>query len=824
MLAKIRNRSRNVGTICWATCLLLGITWSTGCTRQDPPASSAALPANDVLKLMLSAYRHADHYQDRGIVHLQYRRNGQSYEDQAPLAVSWQAPNRLRVQAYQVDVACNGVQLVGQIKDEATRDFDGQVVVRDAPSRLTLGELWEQDENLSLAFRQGLAGYPLQLDLLLSETPLAALMEDGIERTLLEPAKADGSMCHRVNVATDDGVFVLWVDQESFVLRRIEYPVATFAPEIAADKSVQDLRLTVECRAASFAKSPPESEFAFRVPTDAKRVKRFIPPPRELPSDLFGKTTAPFAFTSLAGDTVSDQTLADRIKVLVWFNNHPACESTIEQVNQIYQQYKSNDRIAINAVCAEASSFSNQQLAEVARTWHVDVPMVRDPQALGRDLFNVPWAPTVVVLDGQNVVQIYEVGANPNLVAELPQVLEQLLAGRDVAGDILDQFRRQRADYERALQRGEPDSPAALANGAAVASSSLPKLLQLRPLWTNTDLQATGNIVAVRDAQGTTRFLVHEGWRTITEIGGQGNLLARHKLDLPAKAAVSQVQTAVDGKGQRYYVAWSLRSPQVHVFDKGWNRVLSYPPAGVEHEGVQDALLGDLDGDGQLELHVGFWGTAGVHCVTLSGSRLWNNQDVTHVLSLMTSVPLDHRSTLWASSASGAVIRLDHHGRGERLAQHTGLLVHHLFRGTILGDTTPGDTTPGDTAAPYCGISYGSEGRRLAIGLGPDAGSLWRYSLPAESFGTQVRFVTSARLLDDHANHWLIAGGDGSLHIISQDGQFADHFRTGKPITGLAGGRLASAGIIVVSSQDGVRAWQVSPPATARAKSTGSEK
>ena len=107
-----------------------------------------------------------------GVVRLQYRRDGESYEDEAPLAVSWQAPNQLRVQAYQVEVACDGAQLMARIKDEATRNFDGQVVVRDAPRRLTLRELWEEDEILSLAFRQGLAGYPLQLDLLLSETPL----------------------------------------------------------------------------------------------------------------------------------------------------------------------------------------------------------------------------------------------------------------------------------------------------------------------------------------------------------------------------------------------------------------------------------------------------------------------------------------------------------------------------------------------------------------------------------------------------------------------------------------------------------------------------
>ncbi len=222
------------------------------------------------------------------------------------------------------------------------------------------------------------------------------------------------------------------------------------------------------------------------------------------------------------------------------------------------------------------SSFTDEQIRALCSTWQVELPIVRDLQALGRDLFHVPWAPTLVVLDGKDAVQIYEVGANPNLVAELPQVLEQLLAGEDVAGEILDQFRQEQATYERALQRGEPDLPTSLTSHAP-AATSLPKLLQLRPLWKNGELKATGNILALEDSPGGTRFLVYEGWRTITEIGGQGNLIARHELDLPPKAAVSQLQSAIDGSGQRYYVAWSLRSPQVHVFDAQWRRVLSYP-------------------------------------------------------------------------------------------------------------------------------------------------------------------------------------------------------------------------------------------------------
>lgn len=59
-------------------------------------------------------------------------------------------------------------------------------------------------------------------------------------------------------------------------------------------------------------------------------------------------------------------------------------------------------------------------------------------------------------------------------------------------------------------------------------------------------------------------------------------------------------------------------------------------------------------------------------------------------------------------------------------------------------------------------VTFGLEGRRLALGLTRDGESKWRYNLPVGAFGSQVRFVTSAPLLDADASHWLIAAADES--------------------------------------------------------------
>ena len=85
-----------------------------------------------------------------------------------------------------------------------------------------------------------------------------------------------------------------------------------------------------------------------------------------------------------------------------------------------------------------------------------------------------------------------------------------------------------------------PATLAGTATGGRAASA--PKCSSSDRCGTTANCKATGNVLAVRDPDGATRFLVHEGWRTITEIGGQGNLMARHELDLPPQAAVSQLQ------------------------------------------------------------------------------------------------------------------------------------------------------------------------------------------------------------------------------------------------------------------------------------------
>ncbi len=204
-------------------------------------------------------------------------------------------------------------------------------------------------------------------------------------------------------------------------MRRIEYPPAAFAPEMAQDESVEDVQLTAEFRGATFVRQISRDIFAFDVPPQAKRVTKFVPPPRALPSGSVwhdGRSVwlrrpdrrhgLPANRWGTASRCWCGSITTPRVS-RTYGNCHGSTSNTRRKT-----AWRSWPCVSSRRRCR------TRQIADLTRLWQADLPTVRDVQACGRDLFQVPWAPTLVVLDGKNVVQIFEVGANPDLASRTP--------------------------------------------------------------------------------------------------------------------------------------------------------------------------------------------------------------------------------------------------------------------------------------------------------------------------------------------------------------------------------------------------------------------
>ena len=416
---------------------------------SDATATAVSSPAQQVLQRMIAAYRETGCYHDQAVVRLRYRQQGQWFEDEGQLSVSLVRPNRLQLRAYQLTLVCDGNRLYAVIADPDSGDLDGQVVMRAAPSRFQLDTIYE-DRIMRDVMSGGMGGPPVTLELLLSEAPLKDLLASTRSVTLAGEATIRGRVCDGVLVPLDEGQLTFWVDRESSLLQRLEYPVDQLARDMAASNCT-DVSLTAEFLEARTDGPIPDAQFAFAVPEGAKPVSRFVLPPSPLPSEVFGQLPEAFFFTGLQDEHVTRESLLGNVAVLLWFNDHPASHTAVSELARLRRATDGDSSLAYYAVCTEPSSVSHAQIQALMRRWGSDVPVVRDLQAFGRDVFQVPFAPTLVVLDARGIVQIFEVGANPNLAAELPARLRLLAAGEDLAAVQLSQFRQQQLLYQQNL-------------------------------------------------------------------------------------------------------------------------------------------------------------------------------------------------------------------------------------------------------------------------------------------------------------------------------------------------------------------------------------
>ena len=310
-------------------------------------------------------------------------------------------------------------------------------------------------------------------------------------------------------------------------------------------------------------------------------------------------------------------------------------------------------------------------------------------------------------------------------------------------------------------------------------------------------------------ATGDDQAFVLDNWRTVVELAADGSAKARHELQLPQEplGVISFLRTAVNGDGGRYFAGSAVDMPQAHVFDSDWKTMLSFPANGAKTK-LADVQLGDLDGDGQLELALSYWGEAGVESVSLAGKPFWDSHAVSNVMRLAIGGPDEQgQRQLLASSLKGEITRLGAGGKEEKPIVLDGRFVRLIFAADL----------DGDGQAELCAIAQNKLadkklGPDVAVGLGPNGEELWTYDLPAGVHrDAAVEMVASGKVLAGEESQWLLVGADGSIHIVSAQGKPIDHFNYGAPLSGLAAAKLAGRQVLLISSEQSVEALAIEP-------------
>ena len=784
------------------SCILLQILFVCGCsgsfkTEKKKPKTRAAeekLTATEILDKVVAVYRDCKAYSDEGTVRLMDGQSGKPTT--AKFSVKLKRPAFMQVHAYQLEVVSDGQSLKARIQDADTDDFDHQLVHRPIGKTIELADLYT-DRELYDAMTRGLAGHPLQLELLLGKEPLRMFRGAGASHKLIASEKFEGHRCHRLLAQNSAGRFVLWIDQNSFLLRKIEFP--SIRPD-GDPKSQARLKLVAEFRKAKFQVDEPAT---YQLPPKSqdRHVRFFVRPPQPLPSKLFGQRPATFKFTSMDGKPVSQNQLLGKTVVLSWFNDHALCRDTLVQLNQVRKSFSQDSNVRFLAVAILPATQTNGSIAAMLKGWQTEFETVRDLKAVGKTVFGVNVAPTLVVLNPQGKLQIFQEGMNPNLVSELPQVLKKVSAGQNVAAVVLRDYQAEKIKYNQTLATAEQlagkksgtNSAADLNKTAAVAARD-PNKVELKKLWECADVNLPGNVLYLSERN---QLVVIEDKSRAAILSTEGKVLSRVDLVTKGRSGkMTYLRTWKSKEGKRWFASCAIRGSSVTVFDDQWKRLYVYPSSDQPHEGIGDIQLADLDGDNKPELYVGFWDVVGLHQV-IDGKRAGSNRLPSNVVSLAISPPNPvgwHK--VLATTNSGRVWRINQYLREDPNIEIAGWAV---FRMAGNGQTP--------SPAPYLGLSYDANDKLNAVALGAKMREAWHYQLPTGVFSNHIQLAQFGRLAKRDV--WLLVAPDSSVHLISADGKFNDNFALGKHLTGICLARFGKESGLVTIDGAKLTAWSI---------------
>lgn len=775
-------------------CTLIAATLLAGCTPSGSPGDDKAAPLlttpDKVLEAMADAYRGAKTYEDSGQFRLKFVRGQEQVDETADFSVTFARPNKLRLHAYQSIVVCDGKQFRATISELAN-----QVLEKPAPEDLTISDIFS-DPVLFQVITNGMVGAPIQLGLLLDKDALGPILKDGEEPKLLEAKKIEEQLCYGVEIKRPDGKLIFWIDQQTLALRRLEYPTEGLRASLEQEggPKMAALSLVADFKGARLNHSIEKLAFEFELPPESKLVERFNV--RPAPSELLGQQIKDFTFVTIDGKPVDRAGLEGKTVVIdFWATWCHWCFKGLPNLQFVFDQYKDNDKIVFLAVSTDEPEITDAKLKESFEKVELKLPIYRDLDRYSDSVFQVKGLPTMVVLGPDGKVQAYETGYQPQLATELPAQLEKLLAGENL-------FEQTLQEYE---QGGKAEGAGSGIAVAEIAERSEPAKLKLNKLWSCTELTRAGNLLVVPAGEDRDQIFALDAWRSVLELAADGKVAARHKLDIPQapeESIVSFLRTAVDSTGKRYFAGSAVSMQQVHLFDEQWKTLLSFPEG--KHAGIADVQLADLDGDGQPEMSVGYWGEVGLQNVSLTGERNWSARSLDNILRLAVVEAQDRRELL-AASLHGSLVPFDAQGKNGK-----PIVVPDRFVRLIFAADLDGDGQSELCAITQSKLGNGNLGPDVAVGLSPSGEELWNYALPPGVHPEgALEMVHYGKLLPGDAAQWVIAGANGSIHILSASGEEIDHFHYGAAIAGLEVARIEGKGALIVASEKSVEALQL---------------
>jgi thiol-disulfide isomerase/thioredoxin len=436
-------------TLAWGGLVFLGLAGRT--LADDPKAAANDPKAQQLLADVAGAYARLTAYSDQGEFVLAATVGGKSQTVRSPMKLSLERPNKLRLDAGEVQVVSDGTTMttsVAPLKKYAA-----------APAPKTLAyETFRQGPLGSILF--GGPSAPtmyILLNMLFGDDPARAVAGLGGKPVLDPDGKVDGTTCKALRLDQPQGPDIrLMIDPETRLLRAIDL---VFDPAELAEKGLKE-KVSIErfgWAAGTIAtKDLPASTFAYKAPEGFAKVDSLAEAEQteKYPvNELVGKPAPNFTLTVLDGPgktrTLAKSDLAGKVVMIdFWATWCGPCLMELPEVAKLVESYASSKKDV--RIIALSQDDEPKELADVRKLVEktLDDKKIKltgtpvglvglDPSRSVGEAFQVNAYPTVVLIDAQGVVQAAHVGIPNGEVDGVARVLgksiDTLLEGKPLA-------------------------------------------------------------------------------------------------------------------------------------------------------------------------------------------------------------------------------------------------------------------------------------------------------------------------------------------------------------------------------------------------------
>lgn len=803
-----------------------------------------------ILDGMVSAYRNAKTYRDRGEIRVSWSQNGNSHERRVVYRTTFQRPNRLILEVNRTGVLADGKVLCAH-----TPEMPGMLLRKSCPSEIGfLDILCEREVYWSLTDVESnrFCYLPPPLVLLWGTDPLATFLyqTEQANISLLPSKEWEGHECCRISAKRNEEETVFWIDAQTFVLRRIELPRQILRKETASasDSPDEEMVVTLDFHDAELNWS---GVLEMSTPANTVEVSSFSVPQIE----ALGKPFPEFQFTGLDGRKISRQTFQGKTIFLFFWSVYDLNSFNFHDMEQIYQKFRTDSRIGFLGVNLDPLTVSNEKIRSSAEKLGISIPLARDETGQVARMLRNGESFTCFLIDPHGTIQFCDTLGTFHPSPHYDQSILRVLDGQDVFPDRVRELKRAEQDFQESIrlwvENGiflkEADAEQIQIRGKKIQPASEPVVCKKTEIWRLSDVHSPSCLLPIPEKN---QLLVLENGNCVTEVEASGKVLRRIPLEVkddffqkilrftsPQKGkdrtdeipAASDASTANDsrlvsgsasnavsqtddlasntknspsntGESAAFFAVTGNRA---HVFDGNWKALCVYPnPDSPTAPGsISDVLFDDLDSDGKPELYVTFWNESSIRKVGLDGQEIAKGTGVLNVFQ-MAAVHVNGTCQLWVVDQSGNISIFDPKTMKLQKVQE---IPQRTLSGLAAADLEQNGT---DSIAA---IAIGVRVRFKALGLTADGNEIWNIDLPNYVYQRKIKKILPIQILaqGNLRSGWCLLGPDSSVYLVEPSGILIDQFHFGKIITGCSFAVLNERPMLLVASPDDVTALEI---------------